>query len=206
MIPRDSASGKFVKRSVDLVGSAAGLLVLSPLFLVTAVVIKADSRGPVFFRQVRIGLRGEPFRIWKFRTMSADAERNGPKIASAGDARVTRVGRALRRTKLDELPQLFNVLRGEMSLVGPRPEIPSYVALYTDSERRVFDFVPGMTGPAALEFRDEGALLAGTPDPLGYYRDVVMRQKLALNLAYRDTATVGSDLWFIAKTVVALFR
>ncbi len=206
MIPLDSAAGKFLKRCVDLVAAATGLLVLWPLFLLVAVAIKADSRGPVFFRQVRIGRRGAPFRIWKFRTMSADAERNGPEIASAVDARVTRVGRALRRTKLDELPQLLNVLAGEMSLVGPRPEIPSYVALYTDSERRVLDFVPGMTDPASLQFRDEGALLAAATDPLGYYRDVVMRQKLALNLAYRETATVGSDLWFIAKTVVALFR
>jgi len=205
MIRLDSTPGRIVKRCMDVVASAVGLLVLAPLFGVIAAGIKSDSRGPVFFRQVRVGHRGKPFRIWKFRTMSADAEHNGPEIASAGDVRVTPVGRVLRRTKLDELPQLLNVLVGEMSLVGPRPELPSYVALYTDAERRVLDFVPGMTDPASLQFRNEGVLLAAEQDPLGYYRDVVMREKLALNLAYRRTATVGSDVWIILMTLAKLF-
>ncbi|MGH7504213.1 MAG: sugar transferase, partial [Longimicrobiales bacterium] len=148
------------KRLLDLVLAIAGLLVLWPVFLGIAAAIKLDDRGPVFFRQTRVGRHGRPFRIWKFRTMVPRAEQLGSPITVDGDARVTRAGARLRACKADELPQLFNILAGEMSLVGPRPELPRYVEGYTDEQRRVLELMPGITDPASLRYRDEGALLA----------------------------------------------
>lgn len=204
MIRIDTPVGRALKRSMDVAGSALGVVVLSPVLLALGVLIKLDSPGPVFFRQVRVGKGGAPFRIWKFRSMRSDAESAGPGITVGGDPRVTRIGRFLRATKLDELPQLFNVLRGEMSLVGPRPEIPAYVELYDAAQRSVLEARPGITDPASLHYRDEEAVLAAAEDPHSYYRDVVMREKISLNLAYRKEATVFSDLGLILRTVAAV--
>ena len=187
----------------DVLAAAAGLLLLSPVFAVVAVLIRLSSPGPVFFRGERTGRHGRPFRIVKFRTMRQDAAKVGAGITAAHDPRVTGVGQLLRRTKLDELPQLINVLRGEMSLVGPRPEDPRYVALYSDEQRRVLRARPGMTSPASFQFRDEETLLSGA-DWERKYRDEIMPQKLRIDLAYVDTAGFWTDLALIWRTVAAL--
>jgi lipopolysaccharide/colanic/teichoic acid biosynthesis glycosyltransferase len=187
-----------------VLAAGAGLLLLSPVFAVIAVLIRLSSPGPVFFRGERTGRHGHPFRIIKFRTMREDAAAVGAGITAANDPRVTGVGRLLRRTKLDELPQLINVLRGEMSLVGPRPEDPRYVALYTAEQRRVLRVRPGITSPASFQFRDEEALLSGA-DWERKYREEVMPQKLRIDLAYVENAGFWTDLaliWRTAATVV----
>src|SRR2546425_4518457 len=148
------------KRILDLVGAGAGVALLSPLFLLVAFLVKAGDGGPVFFRQVRVGHRGRPFRMWKFRTMVPDAEALGLPLTVGRDSRVTRVGAWLRRLKLDELPQLFNVLVGDMTFVGPRPEVPCYVALYDAAERRGLGLGPGITDEAAVRYIDASALPA----------------------------------------------
>jgi lipopolysaccharide/colanic/teichoic acid biosynthesis glycosyltransferase len=187
-----------MKRLFDLAASIAALVVLSPLLAAIAIAVKLTSRGPVIHRGVRIGRGGVPFRILKFRTMRVDAE--GPSITRGGDPRVTPVGRLLRRTKLDELPQLVNVVRGEMSLTGPRPEAEEYVRLYTDDERRILDFRPGLTSPASLRYRDEESQLA-RDDWHEHYVDVIMRDKLREDLAYFERATLASDLALIVRTI-----
>ena len=194
------------KRAFDMISAAVGLVILSPLFLAIAIAVKLDSAGPSFFRQERVGRGGEPFRIWKFRTMVADAERLGGVLTVGGDSRITPVGAFLRRYKLDELPQLLNVIIGEMSFVGPRPEVAKYVALYTREQKRVLDLMPGITDPASLEFRDEGAALAGRPDPERYYVAAVMPRKIALNLEYARQATLWSDVGIVLATVSSLGR
>ncbi|MBE3550226.1 MAG: glycosyltransferase [Brockia lithotrophica] len=194
------------KRLFDLFWSALGLLLLFPVFLGIALAIKFDDGGPVFFRQRRIGYRGRPFAMWKFRTMVVDAEQKGGLLTVGRDPRVTRVGYWLRKTKLDELPQLWNVLKGEMSLVGPRPEVPQYVALYTEEQRRVLELVPGITDPASIRFRHENELLAQSPDPERTYVEVVMPEKIRLNLEYARRATVWSDFAVILQTFLALLR
>jgi lipopolysaccharide/colanic/teichoic acid biosynthesis glycosyltransferase len=191
------------KRGIDIVATAGGLLVLSPILLFVAILVKLDSPGPVLFRQVRVGKGQVVFTILKFRSMRRETDRDRG-ITVDGDDRVTRVGKWLRRHKLDELPQMWNVLVGEMSLVGPRPEIPAYVKFYTPTELRVFDFLPGMTDPASLRYRDEGRILASARDPNEYYREVLMRRKLAMNVDYQQGATVGSDLTVILRTLWAL--
>jgi lipopolysaccharide/colanic/teichoic acid biosynthesis glycosyltransferase len=190
------------KRTFDLLGAVAGLAVLWPLLLAIAIAIRLDDGGSVFFRQTRVGLRGRPFRIWKFRTMVQDAARQGRAITVANDARVTRVGAVLRRCKLDELPQLFNVVAGEMSLVGPRPDVPQYVAQYGPAQQRVLELVPGITSPANLAYHDEAELLARASDPERMYVQQVMPDKIRLHLAYADQATPWSDLLMVLRTVV----
>ncbi|NUO62035.1 MAG: sugar transferase [Gemmatimonadaceae bacterium] len=196
---------KLSKRLFDIAGSGAGLLVLWPALVVMAVIVKLDG-GPAFFRQTRIGRRGRPFRILKFRTMVVDAERLGPQITANGDRRVTSAGRWLRRTKLDELPQLVNVLVGEMSLVGPRPEVPRYVERYTPQQRRVLDITPGLTDPASLRYLDEGARLAAAPDPEQLYVGELMPDKIRLNLEYAESATMASDFAVILRTIGLISR
>lgn len=198
------SADELARRLLDVVAAAAGLALLSPLFLAIAAAIKLDSPGPVFYRARRVGRYGQEFRLYKFRSMVADADRRGPGITAAGDRRVTRVGRFLRRTKLDELPQLINVLKGEMSLVGPRPEDPRYVALYTPEQRRVLEARPGITSAASLAFRHEEQLLSG-PDWEQVYRTQVMPAKLALDLDYLDRRTLASDLALIWRTILAMF-
>jgi len=192
------------KRLFDLCWTIPGLLVLWPAFLVIAVLIKLDDGGAVFFRQVRVGQYGRAFRVWKFRTMIARAEQCGGPLTVGDDPRITRVGRWLRHSKLDELPQLFNVLAGQMSLVGPRPEVPHYVALYTPDQRRVLDLVPGITDPASIAYRDESALLAQAPDWERQYIDVIMPEKIRLNLAYAARATQWKDFLVVVVTLLSL--
>jgi lipopolysaccharide/colanic/teichoic acid biosynthesis glycosyltransferase len=188
------------KRLFDLLAAGLGLAALAPALLLLALLIKLDSPGPVFFRQERVGRGGRTFRIYKFRTMRVGAERAG-QLTVGRDARVTRVGAVLRKAKLDELPQLLNVLKGEMSLVGPRPEVPKYVALYTPAQRRVLEVRPGITDLASIQFRDENDLLAGQADPERFYIEEVMPKKLELNLAYIGRQGVLYDVWIILKTL-----
>lgn len=198
--------GAGVKRVLDVLLAIGGLVVLLPLFIVLAILVRLDSPGPVFFRQERVGQRGRPFRIWKFRTMVDGAEGMGPGVTASDDSRVTRVGRWLRRAKLDELPQLINVVAGSMSLVGPRPELPRYVALYSPEERAVLSLRPGITDPATLAYRDEEEILSRAPDPQRHYEDVVMRDKIHVNLEYADRATPLTDLVILLRTVRTVIR
>ena len=195
------------KRLFDLVGAALGLLLLAPLLCGIALWIKLDSRGPVFFRQQRIGRYGVPFRIHKFRTMRAEAPALGPALTIGADPRITRAGRFLRRYKFDELPQLLDVLAGTMSLVGPRPELPRYVAMYPKALRdQVLSVRPGITDPASLEYRDESALLAAAADPEREYVEVVMPAKLRSAARYVERRSLGSDVRLLVATVRALLR
>jgi len=188
------------KRLFDLLLSLAGLLLLSPLMLAVAAWIKLDSPGPVFFRQERVGRFGVPFRIHKFRTMMHGGA--GALLTVGADARITRAGAFLRRSKLDELPQLIDVLCGRMSLVGPRPEVPRYVAMYPQPLRdKVLSVRPGITDVASIEYRDENDLLARAADPEREYVDVVMPAKLALAAHYVDHASLRFDMQLILKTM-----
>ena len=196
------------KRAFDVAASGLGLVLLSPLFVVVAIWVRLDSRGPVFFRQERVGRGGALFRIHKFRTMIDDASgaAGGPLLTVGADPRITRAGAFLRRTKIDELPQLIDVLAGDMSLVGPRPELPRYVATYPPALRdKVLSVRPGITDFASIEFRDESTLLARAADPEREYREVVLPAKLKLAAAYVDHATLGTDLRVIGRTLKALF-
>ena len=194
------------KRGFDLLLAAAGLLLLSPLVLVVALCIRLDSPGPVFFRQERVGRGGRLFRIHKFRTMVADAPARGPGLTIGADPRVTRVGRWLRRTKIDELAQLLDVLAGQMSLVGPRPELPRYVALYPPLLRdQLLGVRPGITDPASLKYADEASLLAAAADPEREYTQVLLPAKLQASADYLRSATLASDMAVLARTAALLF-
>jgi len=186
-------------RLFDMVSSAAGLLILTPVLIAIAVLILWNDGPPVLFAQRRVGKQGKPFRIWKFRTMLHDVP--GSLITAAGDSRVTRFGAMLRRHKLDELPQLYNVLRGDMSLVGPRPELPEFVQLETTIWQAVLQVRPGVTDMATLLFRDEESLLRGSSDPATLYRESVLPAKLVLNLAYLRSRSFWRDLKLIYLTV-----
>ncbi|HQD21494.1 MAG TPA: sugar transferase [Arachnia sp.] len=194
-----------LKRAFDVASSAVGLVVLSPVFLVVAALIKAKDRGPVFFRQERVGLHGRTFRIHKFRTMRvANA---GVLITSADDDRITPVGAFLRRTKLDELPQLIDVLRGDMSVVGPRPEVPRYVAMWGDDARaEILSVRPGISDPAAIAFRNEQDVLAAADDPERHYVEVILPQKVAMYLDYVRTRSFVGDLRVIFGTLAEIAR
>lgn len=187
------------RRAIDLTASLAGLILLSPLLAAVAGLVKLDSPGPVLYRAQRVGQGGRLFRLYKFRSMVTDAARRGPAITTAGDRRVTRVGRLLRRTKIDELPQLINVLKGEMSLVGPRPEDPRYVALYTPEQRQILAVRPGITSPASLHYRREEQLLQGA-DWERVYVEQVMPHKIQLELDYVARRSLWSDLGLILQT------
>jgi len=188
-----------LRRLLDVTVAGTLLLVLAPLLGVLALLVRATSTGPALFRQIRIGRNGRPFVLLKLRTMRADAP--GPVITAGGDPRITPFGAWLRRAKLDELPQLWNVLRGDMSLVGPRPEVPDYVALYTAAQRAALLVRPGLTDPASLAWADEAATLATFAEPHRAYADVVLPRKLALSLAYLERRTVWSDLAVVMRTV-----
>ena len=191
------------KRALDLVISILGLVVLSPLLLLLAIWIKLDSPGPVLYRGKRVGFDGRPFFIYKFRTMVQGAERRGPAVTYRDDPRITKAGRFLRRTKLDELPQLLNVLKGEMSLVGPRPEDPSYVELYTPEQRQVLSVKPGITGSTQLEYRDEASMLHGESVDEEYVTRI-MPKKLTLDLEYVRTRSLMLDLRIMWRTATTL--
>jgi lipopolysaccharide/colanic/teichoic acid biosynthesis glycosyltransferase len=195
-----------IKRSVDILGASFGLLLFSPLFLILAALVKLDSSGPVLFRQERIGRGGAPFLIYKFRTMAADRTNEGVCITSRNDARITRVGRWLRATKLDELPQLLNVLIGDMSLVGPRPEVRHYVELFRSEYEQLLSIRPGMTDLASLKYQDEGDVLAQVEDPEAEYVTRILPDKIELGNLYLRRASLLFDLSLILKTVLRLAR
>lgn len=193
-------SQRIAKRSFDFIAALAGLVLLSPVMAVVAVLVRATSPGPALFIQDRVGRHGKIFRCAKFRTMRAGAQAQGT-ITTATDARVTPLGRFLRRWKLDELPQLWNVLTGRMSFVGPRPDVPGYADRLQGDDRRVLELAPGITGPATLLFRDEERLLALARDPQAFNDAVVYPEKLRLNLAYLESANFWRDLGYIVATV-----
>lgn len=183
----------------DAACAAAGLVVLLPVFAVIAVAILLDDGRPVLFGQVRIGRRGRPFRMWKFRSMRTGA--SGTAVTAAGDGRVTRVGAVLRQSKLDELPQLFNVLAGQMSLVGPRPEVPEFVQPQDAVWKAILRVRPGITDVASLLYRSEEKLLGGAGDPVRFYRESVLPDKLSLNLSYLASRSFWRDLRLIVLTI-----
>ena len=186
--------------------AAIALLVLAPVLAVVALLVRVTSPGPVIFRQVRVGRGGHPFHIYKFRTMAHTGATGSGQVSPSGDPRVTRVGRVLRAWYLDELPQLVNVLKGDMGLVGPRPETPEFVALYTPAERRVLSVRPGLAGPSTLGFMDESARLAGCEDPLELYRTVLLHERVHLDLRYLDDRSFGYDLRLLLRQVIAIVR
>lgn len=192
-----------IKRSFDFLGAAFGLIPFSPLLFAIALAIKLDS-GPVFYRGARVGLHGKPFRIFKFRTMVVNAEKLGGPSTTGGDPRITPIGKFLRRYKLDELPQLINVLKGEMSLVGPRPEVPQYVALYTPEERVILSVQPGITDWASLWNSDEAAVLAGSPDPERTYLEKIRPEKVRLQLKYVRNRSFWVDLSILFQTLASI--
>lgn len=194
-----------VKRLFDIAFAALALLLLCPLLLAVALWVRLDSPGPVFFRQQRVGRGGRLFAIYKFRTMHTGAEAMGPQITVGEDARITRAGAWLRRSKVDELPQFLNVLRGDMSVVGPRPEVPRYVAQYpADVRQAVLSLRPGITDLASIEFRDESALLARSQDPERTYVEQILPAKLRHAQQYVRTRSLWLDLRIIARTALAV--
>jgi lipopolysaccharide/colanic/teichoic acid biosynthesis glycosyltransferase len=192
-------------RVFDFFAALFGLIVLSPLFFLICLLSKLSSPGPVFYRGPRVGKDGKLFRVLKFRSMVTDADNLGPPITAKGDSRITFIGRILRRTKVDELPQLINVLKGEMSLVGPRPEYPCYVAQYTPDQKQMLNFRPGITSAASLAYRGEEQMLAG-PDWETVYRTQVLPAKLAIDLDYLSRRTFLSDILLILRTIASMFR
>jgi lipopolysaccharide/colanic/teichoic acid biosynthesis glycosyltransferase len=190
------------KRLLDVTVSCLGLVLLSPLFAVLAILVKLDSKGPVFFRQERIGQGLKPFRIYKFRTMVADAHKKGGPITVGQDPRITRIGRILRKTKLDELPQLINVVNGEMSFVGPRPEVRQYVDLYRRDYEEILAIRPGITDLASLKYRDEQTKLGLANDPEQEYVRHVLPDKIALAKEYVRRSSFTYDISLMVKTVV----
>jgi lipopolysaccharide/colanic/teichoic acid biosynthesis glycosyltransferase len=172
------------------------------LFLIIAVLVKLSSPGPVFFRQERVGLHGRPFSMFKFRSMVVDAHTLGSNVSPAGDPRVTRMGALLRKTYLDEMPQLLNVLRGDMSMVGPRPETPEYVAMYSPQERRVLGARPGMAGPSTLAFESEAEVLARSADPYRCYVDHLMHERVRVDLEYLERQSIRYDLGVLLRTLL----
>ena len=194
-----------LKRALDLALAGGALAVTWPALLALAAAIKLEDGGSALYVQERVGRFGRPFQLLKFRTMrQRPPQAAGLQITVGEDDRITRLGRLLRRTRLDELPQLLNVLRGEMSVVGPRPEVPRYVAFYDDEQREVLEARPGLTDPATLAFRGEAELLGASEDPEKTYVEEVMPQKLAMNLDYLRDRDVGSDVALILQTVLAL--
>ena len=197
----------FIKRCFDLFSALLGLIVLSPFLLLIAFLIKISSRGPIFFRQQRVGKNEVLFSIHKFRTMVTDAESIGPKITIGRDSRITGIGHILRKYKLDELPQLIDVVKGDMSIVGPRPEVPDYVLLYPESIRQVvFSVRPGITDWASILMIDENELLAVSEDPKATYLDVIMPQKLAYAVKYVKTRTFWQDCVIILTTLKKIVK
>lgn len=189
-----------MKRLFDVLASGLGLLVLSPLFLVLALWIKLDSKGPVFYRQVRVGRNNKDFRIFKFRSMRVGADKGSLVTIGGHDPRVTRSGYFIRKFKLDELPQLINVFLGDMSLVGPRPEVRHYVDYWTPEQMHVLDVRPGITDPASIKFRNENELMGQADDPEKYYIEVIMQEKIRLYLEYVHNHSFLGDIGLIFKT------
>lgn len=196
----------FFKRCFDIFASLFGLLFLAIPFVFIAIAIKTSSKGPVYFRQERVGKNGKLFRIFKFRTMVSDAESKGMQITVGADSRITKVGKFLRKTKIDELPQLINVLLGQMSFVGPRPEVPHYVELYTDYQRNVLRIKPGITELASIIYKDENEVLAQSDDPEKTYIEEIMPKKVGINMEYIQKMNVFYDIKLIFKTFAAVLE
>ena len=195
------------KRLFDLFLTIPGVLLLSPIFLLSMIAIKLDSKGAVIFRQKRVGLNGKIFEVLKFRTMIVDAEKKGAKITTSTDLRITKVGSFLRNCKVDELPQLFNVLKGEMSLVGPRPEVPEYVKFYPDNMRElILSVPPGITDRASIEYKDENKILANSIDPVKDYREKILPVKLDYCKKYVLNHSLLIDIGIILATIYAVIR
>jgi lipopolysaccharide/colanic/teichoic acid biosynthesis glycosyltransferase len=195
-----------LKRCFDFTVASIGLILLSPVFLIAAIAVGCDSRGPIFFLQQRVGRGFRSFWICKFRTMVVDAPLRGPQITSGEDPRITRVGRYLRKWKLDELPQLWNVFKGEMSLVGPRPEVPRYVEMFRDDYACLLSVRPGITDPASLKYRDEAAILAQSQNPEETYVRLILPEKIALAKRYVAQASLSGDLALIWQTICHVAR
>jgi lipopolysaccharide/colanic/teichoic acid biosynthesis glycosyltransferase len=195
-----------VKRLFDIVASGLGLIFLSPLFLVLAVWIKLDSPGPVFYRQVRVGRHNRDFRIFKFRSMRVGADKGSLVTIGGHDPRITRSGYFIRKFKLDEFPQLINVFRGEMSLVGPRPEVRHYVDYWTPKQMHVLDVRPGITDPASIKYRNENELMEKAEDPERYYIEVIMQEKIKLYLEYVNHHTFWGDIGLIFQTLWSIVK
>lgn len=189
-----------MKRIFDILASGFGLLVLSPIFLIMAIWIKLDSNGPVFYRQVRVGRHDKDFRIFKFRSMRVGSDKGSLVTIGGRDPRITRSGYFIRKFKLDELPQLINVFVGDMSLVGPRPEVRHYVDFWTEEQLHVLDVRPGITDPASIKFRNENELLETAEDPEKYYIEVIMQEKIKLYLEYVEKTSFWYDIKLIFKT------
>jgi lipopolysaccharide/colanic/teichoic acid biosynthesis glycosyltransferase len=194
------------KRRFDQIVAVVAIVLLLPVFVVIAVAVKLDSRGPVLYRQTRVGRNREPFEILKFRTMVVGADRLAANVTPAGDPRVTSVGAVLRSWYLDELPQLFNVLRGDMSLVGPRPETPEFVQRYRPQELRVLSVRPGLVGPSTLAFMDEAEILAVSADPEDHYISTVLHERVRLDLNYVDHSSFAGDLRLLVTQAFAVVR
>ena len=195
-----------MKRVFDIIASGLGLLILSPLFLVIAVWVKLDSPGPVFYKQVRVGRNNKDFYLYKFRSMRVGSDKKGLITVGGRDPRVTRSGYYIRKYKLDEFPQLINVFKGDMSLVGPRPEVRKYVDLYTPEQMHVLEVRPGVTDLASIRYRNENELLAKASDPEQYYRDIVMQDKLRINLEYVRNHSFFCDIALIFKTFLSIIK
>ena len=193
-----------MKRLFDIIASGLGLIVLSPLFIIVAIWIKLDSKGPVFYRQVRVGRHGKDFRIFKFRSMRVGADKGSLVTIGGRDPRVTRSGYFIRKFKIDELPQLINVFIGDMSLVGPRPEVRHYVEYWTKEQMHVLDVRPGITDPASIKFRNENELMEKADNPEEYYINVIMQEKIKLYLEYVDHHSFLCDIKLIFKTFWAI--
>lgn len=201
---RDKGS-PLIKRAFDLVAAVVGLILLAPVMAVIGFLVRRDSEGPVLFRQERIGREGRPFTLLKFRSMAVSPVPAGPLITAATDTRITRVGANLRATKLDELPQLLNVIRGEMSIVGPRPEVAKYVAMWSEADRRIILSVrPGITDPATLRLRREEEILADQPDPEAFYQQELLPKKTQLYRRYVESRTLRTDLGLILRTIASV--
>jgi len=193
-----------VKRLFDILASAFGLILLSPIFIIVAVWIKLDSPGPVFYKQERVGLHNKDFKIFKFRSMRTGSDQGSLITIGGRDSRITRSGLFIRKFKLDELPQLINVFVGDMSLVGPRPEVRHYVNYWTPEQMHVLDMRPGITDPASIKFCNENELLEKAEDPEKYYIEVIMQQKIALYLDYVDNHSFFGDIKLIFQTFTAI--
>lgn len=203
---RGNLLAPLAKRTLDLTLAVVGLIVLCPVMLMIALAVVIDSRGPVLFRQVRVGRFGRPFAIYKFRTMVADAAQLGANISPSDDPRITRVGRFLRRRYLDELPQLLNILRGDMALVGPRPETPEFVALYEREQLKVLTVRPGVLGPSTLAGMEEEDRLAAAADPLGLYVSSILPERVSADIGYVERWSIGGDLRLLAAQLWAIAR
>jgi lipopolysaccharide/colanic/teichoic acid biosynthesis glycosyltransferase len=195
-----------LKRVFDVLFSSIGLVILSPLLLICAVWVLVDSKGPVFYQQDRVGRKGLIFKLIKFRSMKTGSDRSGLLTIGGRDARITRSGYYLRKYKLDELPQLFNVIRGDMSLVGPRPEVPKYVALYTPEQRLVLEVRPGITDWASLKYFDENEILGKTEDPEQVYINEIMPTKLSINIEYLHSRSLLTDFKIILLTLLRIIK